>query len=135
MRRLRRPQNLPWLIAALALLVLAGFFRFALIGYGTIALACAGAAAVIVLWLLLPKGWRIALAAVLLAGTALFTAAEIPIVRASRGTPEEDADYLAEKVREINPDVQIRMQRVGTIIGCHTGPGIMTLFFWSNQPR
>ena len=59
-----------------------------------IALACAGAAAVIVLWLLLPKGWRIALAAVLLAGTALFTAAEIPIVRASRGTPEEDADYL-----------------------------------------
>ena len=94
MRRLRRPQNLPWLIAALALLVLAGFFRFALIGYGTIALACAGAAAVIVLWLLLPKGWRIALAAVLLAGTALFAAAEIPIVRASRGTPEADADYL-----------------------------------------
>ena len=46
MRRLRRTQNLPWLIAALALLVLAGFFRFALIGYGTIALACAGAAAV-----------------------------------------------------------------------------------------
>ncbi len=53
----------------------------------------------------------------------------------AHGDCEEDAEYLAEKVREINPDVQIRFQRVGTIIGCHTGPGIMTLFFWSNQPR
>ncbi len=53
----------------------------------------------------------------------------------AHGDCEEDAEYLAEKVREINPDVQIKFQRVGTIIGCHTGPGIMTLFFWSNQPR
>ncbi len=53
----------------------------------------------------------------------------------AHGDCEEDAEYLAEKVRDINPDVQIRFQRVGTIIGCHTGPGIMTLFFWSNQPR
>ena len=53
----------------------------------------------------------------------------------AHGDCAEDAEYLAEKVREINPEVKIRMQRVGTIIGCHTGPGIMTLFFWSNQPR
>ncbi len=53
----------------------------------------------------------------------------------AHGDCAEDAEYLAEKVREINPDVQVRFQRVGTIIGCHTGPGIMTLFFWSNQPR
>lgn len=53
----------------------------------------------------------------------------------AHGDCAEDAEYLAEKVREINPNVQIRFQRVGTIIGCHTGPGIMTLFFWSNQPR
>ena len=53
----------------------------------------------------------------------------------AHGDCEEDALYLEEKVREINPDVQVRRQRVGTIIGAHTGPGIMTLFFWSNQPR
>ena len=53
----------------------------------------------------------------------------------AHGDCAEDADFLAEKVREINPDVQIKFQRVGTIIVCHTGPGIMTLFFWSNQPR
>ena len=53
----------------------------------------------------------------------------------AHGDCEEDAEYLCEKVREINPNVQIKRQRVGTIIGCHTGPGIMTLFFWSNQPR
>ena len=56
-------------------------------------------------------------------------------VMVAHGDCEEDAEYLAEKVREINPNVQIKFQRVGTIIGCHTGPGIMTLFFWSNQPR
>ena len=53
----------------------------------------------------------------------------------AHGDCEEDAEYLAEKVREINPDVQVYRQRVGAIIGSHTGPGIMTLFFWSNQPR
>ena len=53
----------------------------------------------------------------------------------AHGDCEEDAEYLCEKVREINPNVEIKRQRVGAIIGSHTGPGIMTLFFWSNQPR
>ena len=53
----------------------------------------------------------------------------------AHGDCEEDAEYLTEKIREINPDVQIRNQRIGAIIGSHTGPGIMALFFWSNQPR
>jgi DegV family protein with EDD domain len=53
----------------------------------------------------------------------------------AHGDCQEDAEYVAEKVREINPNVNIRFQRVGAIIGSHTGPGIMTLFFWSQQPR
>ncbi len=56
-------------------------------------------------------------------------------VAIAHGDCEEDAEYLCEKVRQINPDVQILRLRVGAIIGSHTGPGIMTLFFWSNQPR
>ncbi len=50
----------------------------------------------------------------------------------AHGDCEEDAMYLTEKVREINPNADIQHLRVGSIIGCHTGPGIMTLFFWAN---
>ena len=50
----------------------------------------------------------------------------------AHGDCEEDAMYLTEKVREINPDADVQHLRVGSIIGCHTGPGIMTLFFWAN---
>lgn len=53
----------------------------------------------------------------------------------AHGDCAEDEAYLCEKVREANPDVKIKHQRVGTIIGSHTGPGILTLFFWSNEPR
>ena len=50
----------------------------------------------------------------------------------AHGDCEEDAMYLTEKVHEINPNANIQHLRVGSIIGCHTGPGIMTLFFWAN---
>ena len=50
----------------------------------------------------------------------------------AHGDCVEDAQYLTEKVREINPQVNVLPLRVGSIIGCHTGPGIMTLFFWAN---
>ena len=49
----------------------------------------------------------------------------------AHGDCAEDAAYLTEKVKEINPDVQVLPLRVGSIIGCHTGPGVMTLFFWA----
>ncbi|MBQ9720411.1 MAG: DegV family protein [Oscillospiraceae bacterium] len=53
----------------------------------------------------------------------------------AHGDCAEDAEYLSEKVREINPNVQITPLRIGAIIGSHTGPGIMTLFFWSQKAR
>ena len=53
----------------------------------------------------------------------------------AHGDCEEDEAYLCEKILEINPAAEIHHLRVGAIIGSHTGPGILTLFFWSNQPR
>ena len=70
-----------WLIAALACFALAAFFRFALVGYATLALLLAAAGVVTVLYLLLPKGLRIALTAALCLGAAIFLAAEIHLFR------------------------------------------------------
>ncbi|MCR4935408.1 MAG: YdcF family protein [Oscillospiraceae bacterium] len=83
-----------WLTAAALCFALAGFFRFSLVGYGTMALLFAVAGAVIALYLLMPRWFRVALTAVLLAGTLLFFAAEIPVIRAAGGEPEREADYL-----------------------------------------
>lgn len=83
-----------WLAAAGVCFALAAFFRFALVGYGTMALLFFGLGAVILLYLLTPKWFRVALTIVLAAGTLLFCAAEIPVIRASSGEPEREADYL-----------------------------------------
>ena len=50
----------------------------------------------------------------------------------AHGDCADDAKYLTEKVLEINPQANVMPLRVGSIIGCHTGPGIMTLFFWAS---
>jgi uncharacterized SAM-binding protein YcdF (DUF218 family) len=91
---MKKAARIPWLVLAAALLALAAFFRFSLVGYGTTALCLAGLAVVVVLYLLLPKKLRIVLTALLLAGALVFTAAEVPVVRAARGTPALDADWL-----------------------------------------
>lgn len=83
-----------WTVAALACLPVAAFFRFALVGYAYLAALFAGAALCIALYLLLPRALRIALTCLLCAGAALFAAAEAPVVRASRGEADCDADYL-----------------------------------------
>lgn len=83
-----------WLAAAGVCFALAVFFRFALVGYGTMALLFIGLGAVILLYLLTPKWFRVALTIVLAAGTLLFCAAEIPVIRAAKGEPEREADYL-----------------------------------------
>lgn len=88
------PRRRGWCIAALALMPVAAFFRFALVGYTYIAALLAGVAICIALYLLLPRSLRIALTALLCAGVIVFTAAEIPVVRASRGDSDCDADYL-----------------------------------------
>ena len=88
----------PRVAAALVLLVLAAVFAFALTGYAFSALACSGAAAALLLYELFSRrGWRKlrrALVIFLCAGTALFIALEVPVVRAAGGEPEYEADYL-----------------------------------------
>lgn len=87
-------RRLPWLITTAVCFVLAAFFAFALIGYKYIALLFAGIGAVILLYLFLPRKLRIMLTIVLCAGTMLFIAAEVPVVLASRGDADVEADYL-----------------------------------------
>ena len=72
-----------WWFAALGSLVLAAFFRFALIGYSTLALMFACIAGVIALYLLTPKWFRILLTVILCLGVLLFIVAEVPVIRAS----------------------------------------------------
>lgn len=88
------PRRRGWTVAALACLPVAAFFRFVLVGYTYLAALFAGAAIVIALYLLLPRGLRIALTCLLCAGTLLFAAAETPVVRAARGDADCEADYL-----------------------------------------
>ena len=84
----------PLLVAAGVCLVLAGFFRFALIGYGTLALCFAGLAVCLVLYALLPKRFRIMLTVLLCLGVLLFAVGEVPVIRAAGGTADADADWL-----------------------------------------
>ena len=86
--------RLPLLIAAGICLVLAAFFRFALIGYGTLALAFAALAVCLVLYALLPKAFRIMLTILICLGVLLLAVGEVPVIRAARGTPGSDADWL-----------------------------------------
>ena len=87
-------KKLPALLSAGLCFLLALFFRFALIGYGYIALLCAGLGLCILLYAYLPKTFRIMLTVLLLLGVLLFTVGEVPVIRAAGGTPEFDADWL-----------------------------------------
>ena len=85
-------------ILAALLAVLAAFFRFVLIGYAFTAYACAGAAAVLLLYgLCVRRGLRrvrLTLTLALCLGFVCFLIAEIPVIRASRGDADAGADYL-----------------------------------------
>ena len=85
-------------ILAALLLLLAVFFRFALIGYAFTAYACAGTAAVLLLYELCARRGlgrlRLALTIALCLGFVCFLIAEIPVIRASRGDADAGADYL-----------------------------------------
>lgn len=87
-------RRLPGLIAAGICFLLAIGFRFAVIGYGVMSLTAAFAGLCILLYLYLPKTLRIVLTVLLVVGLAVFISAEIPVVRAAKGTPDTDADYL-----------------------------------------
>ncbi|HOV68842.1 MAG TPA: DegV family protein [Clostridia bacterium] len=44
-----------------------------------------------------------------------------------------DAEYIAEQLRRINPDIYIYINYIGTVIGAHTGAGTVALFFIGNN--
>jgi len=89
----------PLLISALCALVIAAFFRFALIGYGVMSACFCGLAAVLALFwgvgkLRRPKAWRISLICLLLAGAVLFTIGLVPVLHDARTDADAEADYL-----------------------------------------
>ena len=88
-----KKKTVPVCVAVFFLLA-AAVFRFALIGYGTTALLCAGIAVCILLYTFFSKALRIALTVLLILGVLLFAAGEVPVLKAAGGTPEFDADYL-----------------------------------------
>lgn len=51
----------------------------------------------------------------------------------SHGDCLEDAEYVAEKVREKFHCEDIRINYVGPVIGSHSGPGTLALFFIGNE--
>ena len=51
----------------------------------------------------------------------------------SHGDCEEDANYVAEKVKEKYQINTIIMNQVGATIGAHSGPGTMALFFVGDE--
>lgn len=83
-----------FLIAAGVCFAAAAFFRFALIGYGFLGMLLAGAGVCALLYAFLSRRFKIMLTVLLLLGLLLFTAGEVPVVLAARGTPDYDAQYL-----------------------------------------
>lgn len=53
----------------------------------------------------------------------------------SHGDCEEDANYVAEKVKEKYQINTIIMNQVGATIGAHSGPGTMALFLWEMKDK
>ena len=83
-----------WLIAPIILLALSLFFKFALLGYGYIALVLFGFAALSVLWHFLGRKLRAVLAVLVAAGIIAFIIIEIPIIKAARTDAPADCEYI-----------------------------------------
>ena len=58
---------------------------------------------------------------------------ENPTIFISHGDCLEDAEYVASLIREKMGVNDIRINYVGPVIGAHTGPGVVALFFWANE--
>lgn len=89
-----RPYAKILLALAGASLLLSGFFRFALIGYGTLALLLACLAAAFLLYLLLPGKLKIMLTILIVLAALVLITALIPVIRAAGGDGETGADYV-----------------------------------------
>jgi DegV family protein with EDD domain len=53
----------------------------------------------------------------------------------SQSACREDAETLANAIRAEFPDIdgEIRINNIGSVIGAHTGPGTVALFFWGDK--
>ena len=91
-------------IAAGLCFALALFLGFALIGYAVIALCFALLGVCILLYAFLPKKFRIMLTVLLVLGVLFFAVGEIPVLLASGGTPDFDADWLIVLGAGVNGD-------------------------------
>lgn len=58
---------------------------------------------------------------------------ENPTIFISHGDCLEDAEYVASLVREKMGIDDIIINYVGPVIGAHTGPGVVALFFWASE--
>ncbi len=47
----------------------------------------------------------------------------------------EIADELADRLRKIDPDLQVFRSTIGPTIGCHVGPGMFSCCFWGEDRR
>lgn len=116
----RRARPLLGLAACVPFAALGYVCRYVLPGYSFTALVCLGILCVILFYSLMPLIGRvfprfarvctIVVTLVLICGLTLFGFTEYHILRASRGTPEEPADYvvvLGAKVREDGPSVSL----------------------------
>ena len=92
------------MIAAGLCFVLALVFRFALIGYGVMALCFAGLGVCVLLYAFLPKKFKIMLTILLALGVLVFSVGEVPVLLAAGGTPDYDADWLIVLGAGVNGD-------------------------------
>ena len=115
-----QPLGAAYFITASALaLVLGLLVYFLLPAYRTFAMMFFGMAAVAALYLVLPGAFKIALVVALCLGFVLFLAAEWPVVAASQGDGEVEADYvivLGAAVYGTEPSPTLR-NRLGTALG------------------
>lgn len=55
------------------------------------------------------------------------------VIFISHGDCEDDANYLADMIREKYNPKRIEIGYVGAVIGAHAGPGVLALFFLGNE--
>jgi len=55
-------------------------------------------------------------------------APEKQIIHISHGDCLEEAQMLANLIREALPVIDVRISYVGSVIGAHTGPGVIAIF-------
>lgn len=79
------------------------------------------------------RGRRQSLDAMLRHLNETITDGESPVVFIAHGDCREDAEYLAGQLRGTHGIQRIEFGRVGPVIGAHTGPGILTLFYMGSK--